>query len=85
MIDTDEPGKGESMSTTEALEVVQEHATAVRDLEREAAERLAARDRAILEAQKAGATYPQLSLATGLTRDRVAQVLAKLKRQRAQQ
>lgn len=68
------------MSTTEALTEVQEQATLTRELEQAAADRKAARDRAILEAQKAGATYPQLSLATGLTRDRVAQVLAKLKR-----
>lgn len=37
---------------------------------------LAARAATMLAAQRAGATYPDLARATGLTRDRVNQVLA---------
>ena len=40
----------------------------------------AERDQLILAAQQAGATYPELATATGLTADRVKQVLAAQRR-----
>lgn len=48
----------------------------VRRLEAKLTEALADRSAAMLAAQRAGATYPDLAKATGLTRDRVNQVLA---------
>lgn len=76
------PGEGEQMTTTEALDAVATLAEQTRQREADAAARKAERDAALVRAQRAGATYPQMASAAGLTRDRVAQVLA---RKRAEQ
>lgn len=48
-----------------------------------AAARQAERDAMILSAQRAGATYPELAKAAGLTRDRIRQVLAAIRSARS--
>lgn len=68
---------------TEALAVLTEHADAYRAAEAKATEAKAARDAALVSAQAAGATYPQMASASSLSRDRVAQVLAKERERRA--
>lgn len=55
-------------------------ATRTRTAEARAARMKSERDALILSAQQAGATYPQLAQATGLTADRVKQVLAAQRR-----
>lgn len=64
------------MTTTDALDAVATLAEQTRQAEQAAAARKAARDDALVKAQKAGATYPQMASAARITRDRVAQVLA---------
>lgn len=64
------------MSTDTALGVLRDLSDATREQEAKAAARKAQRDDALVAAQRAGATYPQMAGAAGLTRDRVAQVLA---------
>lgn len=55
-------------------------ATRTRTAEARAARMKAERDALILQAQQAGATYPQLARATDLTPDRIKQVLAAQRR-----
>lgn len=63
-----------------ALAAVTTAAENVRRLEDQVAGAKAQRDRTILTAQQAGATYPELAAASGLTRDRVSQVLQQQRR-----
>lgn len=69
--------------TAQALAVLSERASEYRAAEAKAREAKAARDAALVSAQAAGATYPQMASASALSRDRVAQVLAKERERRA--
>lgn len=66
---------------TPALKAVTKTSTAMRKAEEKFLAAKAARNTAILEAQEAGATYPVLAEASGLTRDRISQVLTATRRQ----
>lgn len=63
--------------TTEALERLSTAAREFREQDAAAQARKAARDDLLVAAQRAGATYPQMAAAASLSRDRVAQVLAR--------
>lgn len=69
-----------STKTDKALERLGDLASGTTALENQAAKAKAKRDQAIVRAQAAGATYPQIAAAAGITRDRVAQIIARSKR-----
>lgn len=82
MIATDTTSrKGDDTMTDAALATLTTLADETRAAEQAARDRKAARDQALVEAQRAGATYPQMARAASLTRDRVAQVLAARRQQ----
>lgn len=79
---TTAPEGVETMTTDTALATLTEAADQFRAAEAEAQRRKAARDDALVAAQAAGATYPQMAKASSLSRDRVAQVLARKRQER---
>lgn len=64
-------------TTQEALAELDRAASKYREAERRAVAAKARRDDAMVAAQAAGATYPQMAAAAAVSRDRVAQVLAR--------
>lgn len=68
------------MSTTPALDALEQAQTDAREKEAEWLELLAERDRLALKAQQEGATYAVLARIMGVTRDRVNQILNRERR-----
>lgn len=68
-------------TTQEALAALEAAAEQYRQDERQAVRQKSKRDDAMVAAQSAGATYPQMAAVAGISRDRVAQVLARKRQQ----